>query len=113
MSYFKCSKCGKVVSSVIPGGAERVTIRAWIECPECIAAVPDVQQRIAEAVAAERERCCKDVCTGCAAEVPLEFTKRPDGGVRPRPPTWIHWWECGMWTVCGAAAIRERARGGE
>ncbi|HUW08288.1 MAG TPA: hypothetical protein VM537_01090 [Anaerolineae bacterium] len=55
--YLKCSKCGKVVSSVIPGGAERVTIRAWIECPECIAAQPDVEQRIAEAVAAEREAC--------------------------------------------------------
>ena len=59
MSYYlKCSRCGRVVSSVIPGGAERVAIRAWIECPECIAAKSDVEQRIAEAVAAEREACC-------------------------------------------------------
>jgi len=70
-------------------------------------------EQIHAAVAAERERCCRDSCRGCAEGVPIAFAERPDGGVRPRPPTWIHWWECGMWTVCGAAAIRERARGGE
>ena len=58
MSYYlKCSRCGRVVSSAIPGGAERVTLRAFVECPECLAAQPDVEQRIAAAVAAERERC--------------------------------------------------------
>ena len=72
-----------------------------------------LEQRIAEAVAAERERCCRDVCAGCAEGMPLEFTERPDGGVRPRPPTWIHWWGHGVWTVCLARKVYERARAGE
>ena len=61
MSYFKCSKCGKVVSSVIPGGAERVTIRAWIECPECIAAGRE---------AVWRKRCPKDYRNTEPTQVP-------------------------------------------
>ena len=75
--YLKCNRCGKAVSSPIPGGAQNVTIRAWIECPECIAAKEQFKEamrepceefiwaevqkwcqgRIAEAVAAEREAC--------------------------------------------------------
>ena len=72
-----------------------------------------MEQRIAEAVAAEREACCRDVCTGCAEGMPLEFTERPDSGVRPRPPAWIHWWGSGVWSVCYASTIHERARAGE
>lgn len=55
--YLTCSRCGKPVSSAIPGGTRAVTVRAWIECPKCVAAQPDVEQRIAEAVAIEKERC--------------------------------------------------------
>ena len=64
-------------------------------------------------VAAERERCCRDSCRGCAEGVPLEFTERPGGGVTGCPPGWVHWWGLSVWTVCGAAGIRERARAGE
>jgi len=72
-----------------------------------------VEVRIAEAVAAERERCCRDICPGCAQGVPLEFTEHPGGGIRGHPPTWVHWWGASVWTVCGAAAIHGRGRGEE
>ena len=28
-----CNICGKIVSSEVP---ENITVRAWLECPECI-----------------------------------------------------------------------------
>ena len=33
--WVRCSRCGKRVSNVVPGD---LTVRAFIECPECIAA---------------------------------------------------------------------------
>ena len=65
-----------------------------------------------QAVAAERERCCRDVCPQCKHGLPLEFRKRPDGGIRGLPPTWLHFWAGGIWTVCHAADIHERTRAG-
>ena len=77
--YLKCNKCGRVVSSAIPGGTNAVTVRAWIECPECIAAKEQLmeamrepceefiwtevqkwcQRCVAKAAAAEQEACAK------------------------------------------------------
>ena len=36
----QCSRCGKAVSSEIP--VEDFAVRAFVECPECIAGVSDV-----------------------------------------------------------------------
>jgi len=71
------------------------------------------EQRIAAAVAAERERCCRDVCPDCADGIPANFIERPDWGAEEDRPTWTHWHGPTRWTVCRAAAIRRRARAGE
>jgi len=42
MSHVKCSKCGKQVSNEVP---ERLIVRAWIECPECI----ELEKKLSEA----------------------------------------------------------------
>ena len=34
LRQLRCNRCGGVVSSAVP---ETTVVRAWIECPECIA----------------------------------------------------------------------------
>lgn len=36
--FVHCSRCGKRVSNTVLG---ELTVRAWVECPECIEAQPD------------------------------------------------------------------------
>jgi hypothetical protein len=57
---------------------------------------------IAEARAAEREQCCKDICPGCRYNQPLEFY--PDYGVYQHKYT-----KTGRYDDCKANAIRQRA----
>lgn len=36
--HVSCSRCGKRVSNVVP--VADLIVRAWVECPECVAADP-------------------------------------------------------------------------
>ena len=36
--HVSCSRCGKRVSNVVP--VDTLVVRAWVECPECVAADP-------------------------------------------------------------------------
>jgi hypothetical protein len=57
---------------------------------------------LAEARAEEREQCCKDVCTGCRSNQPLEF--HSDYGI------YQHKFNVtGRYDDCKANAIRQRA----
>lgn len=44
MERIHCNKCGKSVSSEVP---DDTIVRAWVECPECVAKSPDYEKQIA------------------------------------------------------------------
>ena len=44
-TYIQCTKCGKAVSTAVP---ESTLVRAWVECPECVAKTP--QSVISESI---------------------------------------------------------------
>lgn len=39
MHYVICSTCGKRVSNMV---GEDITVRAYVECPNCIEKIPDI-----------------------------------------------------------------------
>ena len=82
------------------------------ECPECVtipylrAQCAAKESAIAQAVAAERERCCQDVCGGCRYGIELVRRWTHDG--QPYE-LWLHInRETLTVTDCVAAAIRAR-----
>lgn len=41
MQQLRCNRCAKTVSTLVPNGT---IIRAWVECPECLAMGPEIPE---------------------------------------------------------------------
>ncbi len=51
--FVRCSRCGKRVSNIVTvpeGDSWGLTVRAWVECPECIEKAPPAPDELLEQV---------------------------------------------------------------